>query len=65
MNKNMIIITFLLLCFLAYTSYVNICESTPECACKDSTPGDITCMSAEENNIWCKDKANLAKPQCN
>jgi hypothetical protein len=67
MNKNKIvtIIIFLILCTWAYTSYVNLCESSPECACKNATPGDITCMSAENLSIWCESNVNSVKPQCN
>ena len=45
--------------------YNDICESSPECACKNASPGDVTCTGPEQLKIWCdKQKSKKDLPQC-
>lgn len=51
--------------FASIYIYNDLCELDAECACKDSSPGDPTCMSKEGLLNWCKEQKDLNDlPQC-
>ena len=65
MKKVIIIIFIFLIPVIGYFIYQDICENSPECACRDASPGDPTCMSKETLKEWCdKQKHSNELPQC-
>ena len=50
---------------VGFIIYNDICQSSPECACNHSKPGDATCMSTEDLTQWCLTQPNpVILPQC-
>lgn len=66
MNKKYLITLVLFICLIGVVfTYKKICASSPECACKNSPPGDPTCMGAAEHKRWCLEKKErLGLVQC-
>lgn len=65
MKKILIALLLAALAIYSFFEYRRICASSPECACRNATPGDPTCMSQEQLSMWCAQQNDKTKlPQC-
>ena len=61
-----VLITITLLVGALYYLLHDACRNSPECACKNAQPGDVTCLSPIQLSEWCLKQKNRSElHQCN
>ena len=63
--RKIILMAVTALAIAGFYIYKDLCKSSPECSCKNTAPGDPTCMSAEQLSKWCDEQSHAKDlPQC-